>query len=208
MGQLLRMKSSQIRWAFAFALMVGADMPHAQVAPSTPAVRTGERAKPDAQIDDARRALEQAAAQADFASDEREVALLQRAHDDLSAAIHQLQGARRQRALDLLSDLDQAMQRTAAQVGRFVSPGEKSVELLVPSRQLLNSLATEALELQRNTPQLQRLPDTVVIDAGQPRRPGATTAAPARNQIEPADRELLSWPLGFQEAWPEIAIPF
>jgi hypothetical protein len=192
----------------SFALMLAADLARAQDVPTTPAGRTANRETPEAEMDDARRALEQAAAQADFASDEREVALLQRAHDDLSAAIDQLQGLQRQRTLDLLSDLDRAMHRTAAELGRFVSPGEESFGPLVPSRQLLNSLATEALEVQQNAPELQRLPDTVVIGVGRPRQHERTADASARDPIEQADHEPLSWPLGFEAAWPDIAIPF
>ena len=196
-----------VRATWLIALLA-ADMAWAQVVPSPPSIRTANRDTPDTEIDDARRALEQAAAQADFASDEREVALLQRAHDDLSAAVDRLQGLQRQRTMDLLSDLDQALQRTAAELGRFVSPGEESFGPLVPSRRLLNSLAMEALELQRNTPELQRLPDAVVIDVARSRPHAGTAGAPPRNPVEQVDHEPLSWPLGFEAAWPDIAIPF
>ena len=132
----------------------------------------------------------------------RQAQRLQRAHDDLSAAIDQLQGLRRQRTLDLLSDLDQAMQRRTAKFGNPLAPGEESLGLLVPSRELLNGLATEALELQRNVPAPRRLPNTIVVDVSQSPQRERTAEARAREPIEPADQELLSWPLGFEAGWP------
>jgi hypothetical protein len=74
--------------------------------PAAPTVRTDDRGAPEAKIDDARRALEQAAAEAEFASDTREIALLQQARNDLSAAIDHLGGLQRQRTQDLLNDLN------------------------------------------------------------------------------------------------------
>lgn len=170
-------------------------------------VRTSNEETPQAKIDDARRALEQAAAQADFASNSREVALLQRAHDDLSAAIEQLRGVQRQRTADLLSDLDQAMQRTAAKLGGHVSPSQEGFGPLVPDRQLLAGLATEAMDVQRNSTELQRLPNTIVVGAGQLQQPSGTGAL-LSGPIELANREPLSWPLGYQAAWPQIRVRF
>jgi hypothetical protein len=182
-------------------LLLAANAVRAQDVPSAASVGTDNRETPEAKIDDARRALEQAAAQADFASDASEVALLQRAHDDLNAAVDQLQGLQRQRTLDLLSDLDQAMERTAGKLGRLVSPSGEAFGPLVPSRQQLNGLASEAVELQRNAPELQRLPNTIVIQSQPHPEAGAV---PGPDQIELVNREPLSWPLGFQGAWPQI----
>jgi hypothetical protein len=176
--------------------------------PAAPTVRTDDRGAPEAKIDDARRALEQAAAEAEFASDTREIALLQRARNDLSAAIDHLGGLQRQRTQDLLNDLNQAMQRTGTKLGRLVSPGAEGFGPLVPSRQMLNGLATEALELQRNAPELQRLPNTIVVDVRHRRQPVEKAAEPAPSPIELANQEPLSWPLGYEAAWPQIRFRF
>lgn len=186
------------------ALLLAANAVRAQDAPSAASVGTGERETPEAKIDDARRALEQAAAQADFASDASEVALLQRAHDDLNAAVDGLQGLQRQRTLDLLSDLNQAMERTAGRLGRLVSPSGEAFGPLVPSRQQLNGLASEAVDLQRNAPEVQRLPNTIVIDVGQSQPHPEAGAVPGSDPVELVNREPLSWPLGSQSAWPQI----
>jgi hypothetical protein len=203
------MRGNPIVFALAavfIALLVGAAAARAAVMASTPIAGTNDRDTPEAKIDDARRALEQAAAQADFASDAREIGLLQQAHDDLSAAIDQLHGLQHQRTLDLLSDLDQAMRRTAAGLGRLASPGGEGFGPLVPSRQLLGRLATEAVELQRNAPE-RRMPNTIIVDIGH-HRTRVETGARAPDPIGLANQQPLSWPLGYEAAWPQLRVRF
>jgi hypothetical protein len=79
---------------------------------------------------------------------------------------------------------------------------------LVPGRQLLNGLATEALELQRDAPEVQRLPYTIVIDVDKTRQHVGTAEAPARDRIRLANQESLSWPLRFEAACPQIRLRF
>ena len=202
---LIKVSRNRVAWVLATAFCVslpGVGEAQSAVLPSASTVRTVNRDTPDAKIDDARRALEQAAVQVDFASDAREIELLQQAHDDLSGAIDQLHGPQRQRTLDVLSDLNQAMHRATASLGRLIAPGGEGFGPLVPSRQLLRGLATEALELQRNAPELQRLPSTIVVEVGG--RPQQTESASARAQepIRLVEQELLSWPLAHNAAWP------
>jgi len=153
-------------------------------------------------IADAVRALEQAALQADFASDAREIALLQRAHDDLSAAASRLKGAQRERTVQLLQDLDQAMERTTAQLGTLVGPGGESFGPRVPSRRLLARLATQAQELQRQAPEMGRLPNTIIVGTSRRQDHVAEPQTPRPSPIDLINREPLSWPLDFDSAWP------
>jgi hypothetical protein len=148
-----------------------------------------------ARITDAVSALEQAALQADLASDAREAALLQRAHDDLSAARDQLHGTRRERTSALLQDLDQAIETTTVQLGALTGP-------LVPSRRLLAELADEAQDLQRQSPNMHRLPNTIIVGAGRPREPAAAGTMLLPDPMDEA--QSMSWPLQSARAWPQI----
>jgi hypothetical protein len=179
--------------------------------PPGPAVAATQAADaPGAEIGRATRALEQAALQANFASDARELQLLQQAHDDLSAVAGGLHGMRRERARWLLDDLEQAMHRADAQLGTLsspdLSPGQVGFGPLVPDRNQLGALAIEAQELERGEPVVHRLIGTTVLGQAPPAE--ASAGAPASEALELANRELLAWPLGYEAAWPQIRVDF
>jgi hypothetical protein len=200
--------SSVLASAFAFGWAVAAQaaQPLAGQAPdaSLAAQETASREEAEARIGDATRALEQAALQANVASDARELELLQRARDDLSAAVAQLHGTRRIRTGWLLDDLALAMQRTSTQLGTLVSPAGEAFGPLVPDRTQLAALATEAQELQRREPTMHRLIGTTIMGSA----PSENAAEPPRSPLDAENRELLAWPLGYETAWPQIRIGF
>jgi hypothetical protein len=194
-------------FAAGWALAAQAAQPVAAKAPGT-ALATSEtvfRDEAEAKISDATRALEQAALQANVASDARELELLQRAHDDLSTAVGQLHGTRRIRAGWLLSDLEQAMQRASVQLGTLISPGEEGFDQVVPDRNQLAALATEAQELERREQTVHRLIGTTIIGLA---LPSQNASMPPRSPLDVENTELLSWPLGYETAGPQINIGF
>jgi len=207
------MKPGRSRSAFALAsillaTLLGASAGRAApAAAAAPTAASAARDTPQAKIGEATRALEQAALQADFASDARELELLQQAHDDLNAAADQLHGARRTRTTWLLEDLERAIQRTTAQLGPLSTPGGQGFGPLVPARGQLAQLATEAQELERGAPEVHRLIGTTIIGLTPPGEGGAPLAPPM-SPLDLENRELLSWPLGYETAWPQLRARF
>jgi hypothetical protein len=159
-----------------------------------------------AQISDAMRDLEQACLQRDFASNARELALLQWAREDLVAAARQLHGVEHARAIDLLADLDHAIRRASTHLGPLLSPDGDMYGPQPPSRDQLAQLATEAQDLERNAPKIHRLRDTVSPES----TPRDRTEAQSANRSATAalGEDPLSWPLGPQAAWPQAQVPF
>jgi hypothetical protein len=201
------MQPGRNRWVLALAAALLVPLAYSEAAQAAPvaaaaAVSDGAPDATAAKISEAARALEQAALQAQFASDARELALLQQAHDDLSAALDHLHGTRRTRTMWLLDDLEQAIQRSTTQLGPVTSPVEDSLGPRVPSRDQLAQLAIEAQELERQAPDVHRLVGTAIIGATQPREDTGAPHAPPRSPIDVANRELLSWPLGNDTTWP------
>src|SRR5258708_29691926 len=195
------MQPCRRRWVLALAAALFAPLVYCTAAQ---AARVGDDAAdaPAAKISDAARALEQAALQSQFASDAREVTLLQQAHDDLAAAVDQLHGARRTRTMWLLDDREQAIQRTATLLGPVISPVDDGFGPPVPSRDQLAQLAIEAQELERMAPEVHRLVGTAIIGTAPVREDTGVPPAPPRSPIDVANRELLLWPLGDETAWP------
>lgn len=164
-------------------------------------IQADRRSIAQAQISDAVRDLEQAALQWDFASNARELALLQQAHEDLAAAAKQLHGVQRTQTIDLLADLDHAIRRASTHLGPLLSPDGDTFGPLAPSRDQLAQLATEAQDLECNAPTIHRLRDTVSPSSTARDRTGAQpTNRPAAVAL--AGEDPLSWPLGTQAAWP------
>jgi len=170
--------------------------------------QSARHAAAQAQIDDAVGALEQATLQRDFTSNARELVLLQRAHDRLSAAAKQLDGARRDQTIALLADLDHSVQRASSRLGPLASPDGESFDPRAPSRNQLAQLASQGQYLQRSTPTLHRLLDGSGL--GSASRPSAAVERRSAPQIwaAPANADLLSWPAEMRATWPQIDWPF
>jgi len=160
-----------------------------------------------AQVTDAVRDLEQAALQWDFASNARELALLQWAHEDLAAAVKLLHGVQRTRTVELLADLDHAIRRASAHLGPLVSPDGNTFGRVAPSQNQLAQLATEAQDLARNAPTIHRLRDTVSLGSTDRERAGAQPGTGAA-ALPLASENPLSWPLGSETAWRQVQVPF
>jgi len=159
------------------------------------------------QITDAVRDLEQAALQSDFSSNARELALLQNAHERLSAAAKQLDGARRDRTIDLLADLDHAVQRASTRAGPPISLDEETPDWRAPSHNQLAQLATEGQDLERSTATAHRLVDGNGL--GSTARP-AKGAQPLTEQtsIAPWNADLQSWMPDTRATWPQMRLRF
>ncbi len=170
--------------------------------------RSARHVVAQAQIDDAVGALEQATLQRDFTSNAGELALLQRAHDRLSAAAKHLDGARREQTMELLADLDHSVQRASSRLGPLASPDRESFDPRAPSRNQLAQLATQGQDLQRSTPAAHRLLDGSGL--GSTSRPPAVGDRRSAAQIwaAPANADLLSWPAEMRATWPQIDWPF
>jgi hypothetical protein len=172
------------------------------------AERSVRHAMAQAQIDDAVGALEQATLQRDFASNARELGLLQRAHDRLSAAAKQLDGARRAQTIDLLADLDHSVERASSHLGPLASPDGGSFDPRAPSRNQLAQLATEGQDLQRSTPAAHRLLDGSGLGSTSRLPTVGDRQSAAQIWAAPANADLLSWPAEMRATWPQIDWPF
>jgi hypothetical protein len=186
----------------------GADAAEPAAGGAPTVVGPDSRDAPEAKIRDAARVLEQAALQADFASDARELALLQQAHDDLTAAVDQLNGVQRDRARGLLDDLEHAIHGASTRLGALITPFAEPDDPPAPSRDQLAQLATEAQELERQSPTLHRLVDSVTVRSAPDRDADSVPPAPPPSPIDVANQELLRWPLGVQTVWPQIRYRF
>ena len=195
--------------AHAHANLASADTPQsgAGTAGAARAIQADRLSIAQGQVSDAVRDLEQATLQADFASNERELALLAQAHQDLIAAAGQLHGVQRTRTIELLADLDHAIERASAQLGPLISSTGETFGPSPPSRNQLAQLATEGQDLERGAPVVHRLLDTV--------DPGKTSqqATPAQTQMEQAElalagKDLQSWPPDMQARWPQVQFRF
>jgi len=100
---------------------------------SAAAEQSAREAVAQSQIADAVRYLERAALQSEFSSNARELAFLQHAHEQLRAAAKQLDGARFDRTIDLLDDLEHAVQRASTRAGPPISPDEEASSARAPS---------------------------------------------------------------------------
>jgi hypothetical protein len=179
----------------------GASQADASIASIAHLIQADRHAIVQAQISDAVRDLEQACLQRDFASNARELALLQWAREDLVAAAKQLHGVEHARTVDLLADLDHAIRRASTHLGPLLAPDGDVYGPLPPSRNQLAQLATEAQDLERNAPLIHRLRDT----GSHGSTPLDRTAVQRRNgpaAMTLAGDDPLSWPLGAQPAWP------
>ncbi len=138
-------------------------------------------------------ALDQAAMEHDFASNARDLVLLQQARDDLGAAAALLHGLPRTRAIELASDIDIALRWTSAPLGPLASPVGGDMGPPVLSRDQLAQLATEGQDLLRGGLTFDRPIDTGTGFGGErPRRAGpAHTPPPLALQ----DTRPPAWPL-------------
>jgi hypothetical protein len=157
-------------------------------------------------ISDATRALEQAALQADFASNERQLELLQQAFDDLTVAVHRLHGAQRARVDGLLADLSHAIERASAPIGPVASPLGDAVGPPPPSRNQLAQLAIEAQEVERQAPTVHRLVDGTLVASNANRASAGSPDDATANELN--NQDPLSWPLRPERAWPQVHFQF
>lgn len=160
-----------------------------------------------AQINDAVGDLERATLERDFGSTASELALLQDAHDRLSAAARQLQGTRHEQTIGLLADLDHAVRMASSRLGPLTSPAGESFDPPVPSRNQLAQLATEGQDLQRSTPAAHRLVDGSGLGSTSRR---ALAAQPPAQQTSTARANAAapSQPLEPRAMWPQIRFRF
>lgn len=167
--------------------------------------RSADAAQPH--IDGAAQALEQAASQASVATAARQVALLRQAQDDLRAAQRQLDGRRRAQVAALLDDVQEAIEAADSQLGTLSAPDADAFGPLVPDREQLAELATEAQQVQRHESNVRRLIGTVIIGTAPP---AAQPPVPVRLAmvIRAADEQALYWPYVAGMAWPQIRIHF
>ncbi len=159
------------------------------------------------QIRAAVRGLEQAALQADFASNAEELALLQSAHDRLQAAARSLCCAKRARSLRLAADIDHVIARASAHFGPLVSPDGDFIGPPAPSQNQLAQLATEGRELVRNVPTAHGFVDTDALELTAPTPDGAKRPA-GEDQFEMAGTNPLLWPPSGQEAPSQLHFQF
>lgn len=118
------------------------------------------RAQSERLIERAVRDLQQAAREADFASNERVLALLQSAQDKLTRAAGPLLGERWLQVDRLLADIDHAMARGSAQLGPMVSPGGESLAPPALDHSGLATLVKEGQALTHHTAAFQAPPAT------------------------------------------------
>ena len=198
------------------AVMFGiAAYAHAQTAPTVVAPRaatsldavaaeeSAHKAVAQALIQDAVRDLERATLQRDFTSNASELALLQHARERLSAAASQLKGARHEQTIELLADLDHAVQRAASHLGPVSAPAGETFDPRAPSRNQLAQLATEGQDVERATPMAHRLLDGNGLGSMSRH---TIDAQPLTRQIAtvPADAGPPSQPLETRATWPQI----
>jgi hypothetical protein len=159
------------------------------------------------QIADAVRDLERAALQSDFSSNAHELAFLRHAHEQLRAAAKQLDGARRDRIIDLLVDLDHAVQRASTRAGPPIWPDEETSSTRAPSHNQLAQLATQGQDLERNAPAAHRLVDGNGLGSTARR---ARPAQPPTGQIStaPWDADLQTWMPEPRATWPQMRLQF
>ncbi len=173
-------------------------------------IQADRRRIAQAQIDDAVRELKQAAMQADFASNERELSLLQEAHENLLAAAGQLNGVQRTRAIELLADLDHVIKRGSAELGPLISSTGDTFGPPPPSRNQLAQLANEGQDLERGRRFAHRLLDAV--DPGQTSQKSKQVTR-AQTQMEQAEialggKDLQAWPPDMRATWPRVHFRF
>jgi hypothetical protein len=163
------------------------------------AEQSSRTAVAQSQIANAVRDLERAALQSDFSSNPRELAFLQHAQQQLRAAAKQLDGERRDRIIDLLADLDHALQRASKRAGPPISPDEQTSGARAPSHNQLAQLATEGQELERGAPTAHRLVDGNGL---------GSTARRARRPQPPVDQiQTAPWNADLQTWMPEAQAP-
>jgi len=158
-------------------------------------------------INDAVRDLERATLQWDFSNDASKLALLQHAHDQLSAAASRLKGLQRERAIELLADLDHAVQRAASRLGPLTSPAGEAFSPRAPSRNQLAQLVNEAQDLERGTSTAHRLLDGNGLGSTGQRAP-SRQAPRQQMSTDPANADLPSQPRETRATWPQIHFRF
>lgn len=111
-----------------------------------------------------------------------------------------LTGAQRERALELLADLDAAMRHASAQLGRFISRLPDRYDPPLPGRNALAALAKQGQALLRDEA-LKRPPDTDDIAwtrratrSWQNSTNGAKSAPGARGVMPSGPGETIAWP--------------
>jgi hypothetical protein len=159
------------------------------------------------QIADAVRDLEQAALQSDFSSNARELAFLQHAHEQLRAAAKQLDGARFDRIIDLLADLEHAVDRASTRAGPPISPAEKASVARAPSHNQLAQLATEGQDLERNAPTAHRLVDGNGLGSTA-RQPRGAQAPMGQISTIPWDADMQTWSPEPRATSPQLRLRF
>jgi hypothetical protein len=205
---------------FVVAAMFGiAAVAHAQLVPTVieptvtsiaDAAALEQAARKDfaqSQIADAVRNLERAALQSDFSSNARELEFLKHAHEQLHAAAEQLDGARRDRIIDLLADLDHAVERASTRGGPPVSPGEEASALRAPSHNQLAQLATEGQRLERNVPTAHRLVDGNGLGPT-PWQPRDALSPLVQSSTGPWDADMQTWRPEARPTWPQMRLRF
>jgi hypothetical protein len=199
---------------FGIAASAHAQAPSTIIAPTVSATvvaaaaeQTAREAVAQSQIADAARSLERAALQSEFSSNARELTFLRRAQEQLAAAASQLDGARRDRIIDLLVDLDHAVQRASTRAGPPIWPDVETSSTRAPSHNQLAQLATQGQDLERNAPTAHRLVDGNGL--GSTARL-ARPAQPLKGQISaaPWDADLQTWMPEPRATWPQMHLRF
>jgi hypothetical protein len=131
-----------------------------------------DRAQSERLIERAVRDLQRAAQQADFASNEHLLALLQSAQDKLTRAAGRLLGERWLLINRLLADIDHAIARGSAPLGPTVSPGGESFGPPALGRKELAGLVKEGQALVQHTAEFRSPADTddIAWDGNDPYR--------------------------------------
>jgi hypothetical protein len=177
------------------------------IAKAAAAEQSAREAVAQTQIADAVRDLERAALQSDFSSNARELSFLRQAREQLRAAARQLDGARRDGIIDLLVDLDHAVDRASTRTGPPISPDEETSGARAPSHNQLAQLATQGQDLERNAPTAHRLVDENGL---------GSTARQARGALPPAgqvstapwDADMQTWSPEPRATSPQLRLRF
>jgi hypothetical protein len=188
---------------------IGAPERHSGIATAVNVTDGQSRAEQSSmhEIRSAVRSLEQAALQWNLASNTRERALLQSAHDRLAAAIKGLCCAQRARAVQLESDIDQVFVRDSSHLGPLVSPDGEAFGPPAPSRNQLAQLAMEGQDLVRNVPKVRRLQNTDTLDSSNQVVDDARSR-PRQDPIDPANGDPVSWPARGPATSPQFHFQF
>ncbi len=188
---------------------IGAPATHSGTATAVNATDVQSRAEQSSmhEIRSAVRSLEQAALQGNLASNTRERALLQSAHERLAAANKGLCCTQRARAVQLESDIDQVLVRDSAHLGPLVSPDGETFGPPAPSRDQLAQLATEGQDLVRNAPKVHRLQDTDTLDSSN-QAVDDVRSRPRQDPIDLANGDPVSWPLRGAATSPQFHFQF